>query len=322
MEMEYINENSSETYSASLEYMQFREQIFQRAHQVCEFCHVNKATQLHHITYKRYGHELPEDVRAVCSLCHRYVSGKSSYNPKPKWADAYGQVLRRYGLIYSEEPIAKATLENLAHHGNVVLKGSFAEDWLHRNKISMEIAESHNVGFISPEKLGRYLKSDKQLNPFGYISFPETNPEGKVVDILLRAIENSSGAIVGDKWRRLHNSPGFFTKLCGEFPKTLLIVNEPISVLLFSEMGYEDIISIDGASTLRWTWLLDTKNIIFGFDTKQKGERWSHMGKDAFVLNKNVEELIPEKPFFQAWDSGDKSLIEKAITFMDGKKYS
>lgn len=42
----------------------------------CQRCEVAKATQTHHTTYRRLFAELPEDLMAVCSSCHRAIHGK------------------------------------------------------------------------------------------------------------------------------------------------------------------------------------------------------------------------------------------------------
>lgn len=37
---------------------------------VCTYCMERPAVQAHHISYARVGHELPEDLRAICIPCH------------------------------------------------------------------------------------------------------------------------------------------------------------------------------------------------------------------------------------------------------------
>jgi hypothetical protein len=36
---------------------------------LCVFCQA-PAEEVHHVTYKRYGHELNEDLRSLCRRCH------------------------------------------------------------------------------------------------------------------------------------------------------------------------------------------------------------------------------------------------------------
>lgn len=49
--------------------------IFARCNGICEHCHIRKAEQGHHLTYDRLGCELPEDLLAVCRLCHEELHG-------------------------------------------------------------------------------------------------------------------------------------------------------------------------------------------------------------------------------------------------------
>lgn len=38
---------------------------------VCQRCHVRRATEMHHVTYVRYGWENLTDYAFVCHACHR-----------------------------------------------------------------------------------------------------------------------------------------------------------------------------------------------------------------------------------------------------------
>ena len=44
--------------------------VLDRADFICEICREKKATQVHHLTYERWGNELDEDIIAVCVDCH------------------------------------------------------------------------------------------------------------------------------------------------------------------------------------------------------------------------------------------------------------
>lgn len=47
-----------------------RKAVYERSGDVCEQCHERLAVHVHHLTYARAGHELPEDLRHVCIVCH------------------------------------------------------------------------------------------------------------------------------------------------------------------------------------------------------------------------------------------------------------
>lgn len=39
---------------------------------ICERCNTKPAAHIHHLTYKRKGHERPEDLQHVCLECHEF----------------------------------------------------------------------------------------------------------------------------------------------------------------------------------------------------------------------------------------------------------
>jgi hypothetical protein len=47
-----------------------RKRIIERAHGQCELCGVSGSLDVHHLNYARFGKELPEDLAAVCRVCH------------------------------------------------------------------------------------------------------------------------------------------------------------------------------------------------------------------------------------------------------------
>ena len=63
-------------YLASPAWLEKRQLILQNAGGICQCCEHFPATQVHHLTYERIGHELPSDLMAVCSYCHRLIHGE------------------------------------------------------------------------------------------------------------------------------------------------------------------------------------------------------------------------------------------------------
>ncbi len=68
-------------YLASREWALLKEQVRLRSRGICERCQKAPYQETHHLTYGRIGHERLEDLQAVCSPCHRFVSAKSDYDP-------------------------------------------------------------------------------------------------------------------------------------------------------------------------------------------------------------------------------------------------
>lgn len=53
-----------------------RLQVFERDGWVCVFCH-ERASHVHHKTYKNLGNEPLNDLETVCRSCHQEIHGKS-----------------------------------------------------------------------------------------------------------------------------------------------------------------------------------------------------------------------------------------------------
>jgi len=59
-------------YLSSAGWRQRRNAALVRAERRCEIC-PNPASQVHHLTYARVGCELPNDLMALCSECHKFI---------------------------------------------------------------------------------------------------------------------------------------------------------------------------------------------------------------------------------------------------------
>jgi hypothetical protein len=68
-------------YLASREWALLREAVRKRSGGKCERCGQGPHDDTHHLTYERVGHERLEDLQAVCSPCHKFLSGKSTHDP-------------------------------------------------------------------------------------------------------------------------------------------------------------------------------------------------------------------------------------------------
>lgn len=60
-------------YLTTPEWRAKRDAVLKRAGFVCEGCLANRATEVHHLTYVRVGHEMLFDLVAVCEDCHRQI---------------------------------------------------------------------------------------------------------------------------------------------------------------------------------------------------------------------------------------------------------
>jgi hypothetical protein len=54
-------------------WLEIRERIIKRCNGICEGCGENKATQVHHLTYKNKGNEFLFELIGLCSDCHNRI---------------------------------------------------------------------------------------------------------------------------------------------------------------------------------------------------------------------------------------------------------
>ena len=64
------------TYLESSHWRKIREEVLIRDCGRCRVCNVNRASQVHHLTYERIGRELTVDLIAICAGCHEKHHGK------------------------------------------------------------------------------------------------------------------------------------------------------------------------------------------------------------------------------------------------------
>jgi len=60
-------------YLTTPEWRERRRRVMQRAGHMCEGCGIQRATQVHHLTYKRVGREMLFDLVAICDECHEAI---------------------------------------------------------------------------------------------------------------------------------------------------------------------------------------------------------------------------------------------------------
>ncbi len=68
-------------YLASPEWQAIRNKAIDAAGGICIYCRVRPAIQVHHETYERVGHEVVEDLSAVCIECHQQLHGSPAGGP-------------------------------------------------------------------------------------------------------------------------------------------------------------------------------------------------------------------------------------------------
>lgn len=69
-------------YLKSVHWKQLKKNTLQSQGRICCECGEIKGLQVHHKTYERLGHELPEDLCVLCGACHAKAHGKTEAEMK------------------------------------------------------------------------------------------------------------------------------------------------------------------------------------------------------------------------------------------------
>jgi ribosomal protein L37E len=64
------------------------DRVLERAEGRCERCGERRATQVHHLTYRRVGAEAFRDLLAICNACHERHHPHMPRTFKERWAAA------------------------------------------------------------------------------------------------------------------------------------------------------------------------------------------------------------------------------------------
>ena len=68
---------SSEDYLLSEKWKNISVRVMERAKMTCEGCGLKPATQIHHLTYRRFGDEMLFDLVAVCEECRGKINSNT-----------------------------------------------------------------------------------------------------------------------------------------------------------------------------------------------------------------------------------------------------
>jgi hypothetical protein len=85
-------------YIASPEWKTLRTGVIRERGAKCERCGSNEELQLHHTSYRRMGHEAPEDLLLLCELCHGREHGRPIDRVSGVVTDGYPTNRRQWGL--------------------------------------------------------------------------------------------------------------------------------------------------------------------------------------------------------------------------------
>jgi hypothetical protein len=101
-----------DAYMASPEWTSLRRRTIEAHDGKCERCGGIEDVQVHHTSYRRLGHELPEDLLVLCGVCHRREHGRpfrANYLPREtrQWGYRDGVELQPERIVSVEEYIAQ-----------------------------------------------------------------------------------------------------------------------------------------------------------------------------------------------------------------------
>lgn len=67
-----------EQYLRTPQWLSRRAKVMERANGICEGCMVERATQVHHVTYEHVGDEFLWELRAICRSCHERLHAQKA----------------------------------------------------------------------------------------------------------------------------------------------------------------------------------------------------------------------------------------------------
>jgi 5-methylcytosine-specific restriction endonuclease McrA len=75
-----------------------RRAALRRAKYKCQYCGVSGVKlEVHHLTYRNFGNEKPQDLRAACEKCHPIADNERRYN-----AGLHTYLTKKYGANWQD----------------------------------------------------------------------------------------------------------------------------------------------------------------------------------------------------------------------------
>lgn len=87
-----------QAYLCSREWSVVKQKVLERSGGRCERCKVNPHESTHHLTYARKYNERPEDLQGICNKCHKFIHGKSDFDPAIRPPVVNGKVVETFYL--------------------------------------------------------------------------------------------------------------------------------------------------------------------------------------------------------------------------------
>ena len=94
--MNTVSTNTSEIKYEKRKFIDYKEYLnsfhwnkiktqFRKKYKHCAICFSKKALNVHHLTYKNFGNENPEDLILLCNVCHKKTHSYKSVEDAVKW---------------------------------------------------------------------------------------------------------------------------------------------------------------------------------------------------------------------------------------------
>jgi|HubBroStandDraft_6_1064221.scaffolds.fasta_scaffold310498_1 hypothetical protein len=299
-------------YYASRAWALKKNEIKERSQGICERCHLHPMREVHHLTYERFGNEPLADLLGLCGRCHDFLSAVIDEDPAPRWAGAYGPVMRHYGLLREPEPQLSRVLAEKLSQFQEALAGSPAEEYLRDRRIPLEVAQAAGLGYVEP-----LLPNDAGLA--GRVVFPGTNPAGEVVCLLGRALPLEDELRDGvERWSCEGERPGYLAAAVLGVRCNAIICNNPFDTLALRAAGASNVVGLAGFRW-RWPWAIPLRQMTLAFDPVLAGSGWERVAFEAEIMNIPVRYVAPEAngdDWATQWEEGDQVAVRTAVERM------
>jgi hypothetical protein len=218
-------------------------------------------------------------------------------------------------LEYKPQPKARPDLNVILVSLRDALSGSPGEEYLKSRGIPLAVAKNYGVGYAAYGKWP-HVKNGRAVRQWhlGRLVFPHTNPDGEVVNLYGRAIENHEKAPKQIKHDHLSGLKGVFNAKALK-AETVFICEGVFDALSLIVAGYIQACAIFGVDGLRWEWV-QAKRLVFCLDQDDAGRRWHAFAWEGIVRGFEIYWLDPDvyggyKDLNDVWSATGKLDIGK-----------
>lgn len=190
------------------------------------------------------------------------------------------------------------------------LPGSLAEQYLAQRGIPLDLALRYGVGYARMGSWAHRDRNGKHIRQWitGHVVFPETDPQGRIVNLYARVVGSAPRDYRHD---HLPRPKGWFnTPVINTAGGRLYITEGVFDALSLIAAGQWRTLAIIGVGGIRWNWLEPAHQLVIAFDADETGQPRAQELLQAAILRGKTAKVLPptayngEKDPSAAWAGG------------------